>query len=192
MAEQKRVSESPRVQKVFDLISKKKTTAKRTALVLGLCDIGTGNLSSEQYTSLIKEPLIIEFLVCALFDKEEVVRKIAFYKMTEAVDRSQLLSFKSEIQKAVETNRFQDPFRLLCMLNPSESQKKEWLEEKNLSITVKAALGDTICEDSLITLFKESKTFKDVKCTRIGGHTYYQNIFIHGGCVHVQENKKEI
>ncbi len=32
----------------------------------------------------------------------------------------------------------------------------------------------------------------DVNCTRIGGHTYYQNIFIHGGCVHVQENKKEI
>jgi len=31
-----------------------------------------------------------------------------------------------------------------------------------------------------------------LKCTRIGGHTYYQNIFIHGGCVHVQENKKEI
>ncbi|NLP03895.1 MAG: hypothetical protein GX089_15480 [Fibrobacter sp.] len=32
----------------------------------------------------------------------------------------------------------------------------------------------------------------EMNCTRIGGHTYYQNIFIHGGCVHVQENKKEI
>jgi outer membrane protein assembly factor BamB len=33
---------------------------------------------------------------------------------------------------------------------------------------------------------------RGMNCTRIGGHTYYQNIFIHGGCVHVQENKKEI
>ncbi|NLG18518.1 MAG: AMP-binding protein [Fibrobacter sp.] len=40
----------------------------------------------------------------------------------------------------------------------------------------------------LLDFIKEKK----VNCTRIGGHTYYQNIFIHGGCVHVQENKKEI
>jgi len=44
----------------------------------------------------------------------------------------------------------------------------------------------------ITTYLPDLKTYNYVKCTRIGGHTYYQNIFIHGGCVHVQENKKEI
>lgn len=47
----------------------------------------------------------------------------------------------------------------------------------------------TICHNPI----DESKLILNtMNCTRIGGHTYYQNIFIHGGCVHVQENKKEI
>ena len=45
--------------------------------------------------------------------------------------------------------------------------------------------------DSMVRQGLRSKVCK-MNCTRIGGHTYYQNIFIHGGCVHVQENKKEI
>ncbi|MDR0308279.1 MAG: hypothetical protein LBI42_15805 [Chitinispirillales bacterium] len=158
MAEQKgRIIETSAVKKVLN-ISKGEFAHNRRDYVHGLSVIGCGPLSWEGYNGFIKEPLIVELLVCALSDDEQRVREFAFTMLTTAAEWRLLPPFKSDIQKALAKHHIPDPVQILCLLNLTETEKKHWLKSEHIhTLAQRAALGDVKSEDSLITLFKEAE-----------------------------------
>ncbi|MDR0308280.1 MAG: hypothetical protein LBI42_15810 [Chitinispirillales bacterium] len=162
MVEQKSIRMYGSIVDVFNLLSKEEADYRRSSLIFGLGHIGTGLLINEGYNGLVREPLIVELLVCALSDNELRVRELAFKWLTDHTEWRLLLPFKSDIQKAITKHDFADPVKLLCLVNLTESEKKQWLKsEKTHTLAQRAALGDRKSEDSLITLFKEAKIFDD-------------------------------
>ncbi|MDR0308281.1 MAG: hypothetical protein LBI42_15815 [Chitinispirillales bacterium] len=125
-----------------------------------LYEIGRGTPKCEIHNGLIREPLIVEILVSALFDNNKDLREFASNLLINSTEWRLLPPFKSDIQKALAKHYIPDPVKLLCLLNLTDSEKRHWLKsEKTHTLAQRAALGDVKSEDSLITLFKKAKTW---------------------------------
>ncbi|MDR0308278.1 MAG: hypothetical protein LBI42_15800 [Chitinispirillales bacterium] len=132
--------------------------------LLDLYEIGSGTPKCEGYNGLIREPLIVEILVSALFDNNRDLRESASNRLINMTEWRLLPPFKSDIQKALAKHYIPDPVQMLCLLNLTDSEKRHWLKsEKTHTLAQRAALGDVKSEDSLITFFKEAKSLAQLR-----------------------------
>lgn len=156
------VTDNPFVQNLFYLFSNGKLPngSSRDQLITCLEMVGVGHPNLEDFSGFIREPLIIELLVHALTDDERDVRRSAFNRLIRNTEWRLLSPLKSDIRQAIAVHRdIRDSLRLFALLNPTDSERQEWLGMAQ-TLTLRAALGNTQSEDSLITQFENVNTFR--------------------------------